>query len=302
MTFEPSYIKLHESGTLQNIADQFSAIYDNCVLCPRKCRVNRRNGELGTCKAGATVKISSAHPHFGEERPLVGRHGSGSIFLTHCSLRCLYCQNWDISHSGEGEEISDEQLAAAMLRLQQIGCHNINFVTPTHYLPNIVQALVYAVEKGLHLPIVYNCGGYERVEILQLLEGIIDIYMPDYKYSDGKIAAKYSPGVSDYPETARAALKEMFRQVGVLQTDEHNIALRGLIIRHLVLPNDLAGSDAFLKFVAEELDPATYLNIMAQYRPCYQAHKYPELSRGITSHEFNKVLLTAQKYKLFNLD
>ncbi|MCK4766546.1 MAG: radical SAM protein [Candidatus Aminicenantes bacterium] len=300
--FAPAYIELYHKGKLQEAAERLYAFYDHCELCPRKCGVNRGAGETGTCGAGAKVKISSAQPHYGEERPLVGRRGSGTIFLTYCSLLCLYCQNWDISHSGEGDEISDELLADAMLRLQQTGCHNINFVTPTHFLPNIVQALVFAVEKGLNVPIVYNSGGYERVEILRMLDGIIDIYMPDFKYSEGKTAAKFSRGVSDYPGLARTALKEMHRQVGVLQLDEDNIAQRGLIIRHLVLPNDLAGTDAFLKFVAEELHPNTYLNIMAQYRPCFRAHNYPELSRGITAAEFNKALMLAQKYKLFNLD
>lgn len=299
---KPAYIKLFESGKLQDIAEQLYTIYDHCTLCPRQCGINRRKGEKGTCRAGASVKISSVNPHFGEERPLVGSHGSGTIFLTYCSLLCLYCQNWDISHGGKGEEINDAQLAAAMLRLQKLGCHNINFVTPTHYLPNIVQALVIAVEQGLCLPIVYNTGGYERVEILKLIEGVIDIYMPDYKYSDGKIAARFSPGTKDYPEIVKAALKEMHRQVGVLQTGDHHIAQRGLIIRHLVLPNGLAGTEAFAKFVAEELDPATYINIMPQYRPCYQSHNSPDLSRGITSEEFNDALLHAHKYGLYNLD
>lgn len=300
--FEPSYLKLYENGKLQEIAEQLSLIYEHCTLCPRNCGVNRRKGEMGTCNAGTTAKISSVSPHFGEERPLVGRHGSGTIFLTYCSLLCNYCQNWDISHSGEGREVSDEQLAASMLHLQKTGCHNINFVTPTHFLPNIVEALLIAIKKGFHLPIVYNTGGYEQVEILRLLEGIIDIYMPDYKYSDGKIAAKYSRGVRDYPKIVKAALKEMHRQVGILKTDEYHIAQRGLIIRHLVLPNNLAGTETFVKFVAEELDPGTYVNIMAQYRPCHQAYNYPELSRGITAEEFNQALRLAQKYKLYNLD
>jgi putative pyruvate formate lyase activating enzyme len=299
---EACYIKLHESGKLQRMADQLHAIYDNCTLCSRMCKVNRSQGETGVCSSGNRVKISSVSPHFGEERPLVGRHGSGTIFIANCNLLCLYCQNWDISHKGEGDEISDEELAAAMLRLQKMGCHNINFVTPTHYLPNIVQALVYAVEKGLRVPLVYNTGGYDRVEIIKMLEGIIDIYMPDYKYSDGEIAAKYSRGARDYPEAAKAVIKEMHRQVGVLQTDEHNIAQRGLIIRHLVLPGDLAGTEEFAKFVAGELDPGTYVNIMAQYRPCYEANHYPELSRGILSREYQNALLIAHHHKLFNLD
>lgn len=302
--FEPGYIKLYETGKLQEIADILAAFYENCRLCPRECGVNRTKGERGTCSAGARVKVCSAHPHFGEERPLVGRGGSGTIFFSHCSLLCLYCQNWEISHEAEGQEISDEELAGMMMRLQKTGCHNINVVTPTHYLPNITRALVYAVEKGLHIPLVYNTGGYERVEILALLDGIVDIYLPDYKYSDGKIAAKFSrggSGVKDYPEKAKAALKEMHRQVGVLKTDEYGIALRGLMIRHLVLPNDLAGTGPFLKFVSEELNPATYVNIMAQYRPCFQAHRYPGLSRGIYPGEYQKALLLARKYKLFNL-
>jgi putative pyruvate formate lyase activating enzyme len=300
--FEPGYIKLHESGKLKEIAGQLVRIYDSCTLCPRQCKVNRRQGETGVCSAGALVKVSSASPHFGEERPLVGKHGSGTIFLTHCNLLCLYCQNWDISHNGEGEEISDEELAALMLRLQTQGCHNINVVTPTHYLPNIVQALVFAVEKGLRIPLVYNTGGYDSVEIIKMLEGIIDIYMPDFKYTDGEIAAKYSRGARDYPEVAKAAIKEMHRQVGVLKLDRHHIAQRGLIIRHLVLPHDLAGTEAFVKFVAEELDPGTYVNIMSQYRPCHEAHQYSELSRGISTWEFQNALVTARHYKLFNLD
>lgn len=300
--FEPAYIKLYEKGKLSEIAHRLLAIYDNCSLCPRECHVNRNNGERGTCSAGTKAKICSAHPHFGEERPLVGRRGSGTIFFSHCSLLCLYCQNWDISHSAEGYVISDEELASVMIHLQNIGCHNINFVTPTHFLPNIIHALVIAVEKGLNIPLVYNTGGYERVKILKLLEGIIDIYMPDYKYSDGKTAAKFSRGVKDYPEVAKAALKEMHRQVGVLKTDEDNIALKGLIIRHLVLPNNLAGTEAFVEFVAKELDTATYVNIMSQYRPCFKAHNYPELSRGILAGEFQTALSLARKYKLFNLD
>jgi putative pyruvate formate lyase activating enzyme len=300
--FEPAYIKAYENGKLQEAADRLTAIYEDCRLCPRECKVNRTKGERGTCSAGAKAKICSTHPHFGEERPLVGRHGSGTIFFSHCSLLCLYCQNWEISHSAEGYEVSDEELANAMLRLQKIGCHNINVVTPTHFLPNIVRALVFAAEKGLNIPLVYNTGGYDRVEILKMLEGIVDIYLPDYKYSDGKVAAKFSRGVKDYPGIGKAALKEMHRQVGLLKTDKYGVALRGLMIRHLVLPNDLAGTEAFVKFVAEELDPGTYVNIMAQYRPCFRAHDFQELSRGLFMEEYQKALSMAQKYKLFNLD
>jgi putative pyruvate formate lyase activating enzyme len=300
--FKSSYIKLQESGKLSEIANQFYTLYNSCSLCPRMCKVNRNQGETGVCSSGNRVKISSVSPHYGEERPLVGEKGSGTIFLTNCNLLCLYCQNWDISHKGEGDEISDKELASEMLRLQNIGCHNINFVTPTHYLPNIVQALVFAVEKGLNIPIVYNTGGYDRVEIIKMLDGVIDIYMPDYKYSERENAAKYSRGANDYPEIAKAAIIEMHRQVGVLKLDKYHIAQRGLIIRHLVLPGDLAGTEAFIKFVAEELDPGTYVNIMNQYRPCYEAHHFPELSRPIISREYQNALVIARQHKLSNLD
>lgn len=300
--FEPAYVKLLENGGLRDIADRLYKVYDSCKLCPRDCLAGRSSGALGVCSASATTRVCSAHPHFGEERPLVGRGGSGTIFFSHCNLLCLYCQNWDISHSGEGSEISDKELASLMLKLQKTGCHNINVVTPTHYLPNIVQALVYAAEKGLRLPLVYNTGNYDHVEILKMLDGVVDIYLPDYKYSDGAVAAKFSKGAKDYPEKARAALKEMHRQVGILQTDDNGIALRGLMIRHLVLPNGLAGSEAFLKFVAEELDRETYVNIMAQYRPCHRAHEHEELAEGLSNWDYQQAVVLAKKYKLTNLD
>jgi putative pyruvate formate lyase activating enzyme len=299
---EPSYIKLHEHGKLQETSDRLYAVYDSCVLCPRNCKVNRNDGEKGVCMGGIRAKISSVHPHFGEESSLVGRYGSGTIFFAHCNLLCVFCQNWDISHSGEGHEVSDEELAGEMLRLQKMKCHNINLVTPTHYLPNIAQALVFAVENGLNIPIVYNTGGYERVEILRMLEGIVDIYLPDYKYSDGNTAGKYSHDAGDYPDIAKAALKEMHRQVGMLKKDEHNIAMKGLMIRHLVLPDDLAGTKRFVDFVFNELDPATYVNIMSQYHPAYKAYQYPELSRTITTTEFTQAIITARDHGLFNLD
>lgn len=299
---EPAYVKLHQSGKLREIARQLYDIYENCTLCPRMCKVNRLNGETGVCSGSHWVKISSVHPHFGEERPLVGRRGSGTIFLTNCNLRCIFCQNWDISHSGDGYEISDEELAGEMLRMQKSGCHNINFVSPTHYLPNIVQAIEHAVEKGLHLPIVYNTGSYDRVEILQMLEGIVDIYLPDFKFADEAVAAKYAPGAGDYPTVAKAALKEMHRQVGILQTDENNIAVKGLMIRHLVMPEEQAGTKEFAKFVAQELDPGTYVNIMAQYHPAYKANLHPGLSRRITTAEYKEAMQAARDAGLFNLD
>lgn len=300
--FKSSYLELWESGKLADVSGRLNEHYDHCLLCARKCGANRRQGKLGVCSAGIRARVSSAHPHFGEERPLVGYRGSGTIFFSHCNLLCLYCQNWDISHEGEGYETTEERLAELMLKLQNMGCHNINFVTPTHFLPCIVAALNIAVEKGLRVPLVYNTGGYDRVEIIKMLEGVIDIYMPDYKYSAPVPADRYSAGAGDYPEVAQSVLKEMHRQVGVLKTGGSGIAQRGLIIRHLVLPDDLAGTEAFVRFVSRELDPRTYVNIMAQYHPAYRAQQFRELSRRITMEEFNRALELARQYGLTNLD
>ena len=239
------------------------------------------------------MKVSSAHPHFGEERPLVGRHGSGTIFFSHCNLRCCFCQNWEIAHRGDGSYLSDDSLGRMMWDVQGIGCHNINFVTPTHVVPNIVQGLRAAIRLGLRVPLVYNCGGYEPVEILKLLDGIVDIYLPDFKYTDAAMSEKYSSGAKDYPEVAAAAHIEMHRQVGELVVDENGIALRGLMIRHLVLPNGLAGTDRFVEFVSHRLSPLTYVNIMAQYRPEHRAYRFPELSRPISLDELRQALRLA---------
>jgi putative pyruvate formate lyase activating enzyme len=264
--------------------------------------VNRLKGEKGVCGATSRVKVASAHPHFGEERPLVGRWGSGTIFFSHCNLLCCFCQNWEIAHRGDGSYMSDEMLGRLMVQLQEMRCHNINLVTPTHVVPNIVQALRTAIRLGLRIPLVYNCGGYEPVEIIKLLDGIVDIYMPDFKYMDGAMAAKYSSGASDYPERAAAAIEEMHRQVGELVVDENGIALRGLIIRHLVLPNNIAGTDKFVRWVAEKLSKSTYVNIMAQYRPEHKAFQYPELSRRITWTEYQQALRWAREAGLTRLD
>jgi putative pyruvate formate lyase activating enzyme len=245
--------------------------------------------------------VSSAHPHFGEESPLVGKYGSGTIFFSNCGLRCVYCQNYTISIEGEGVEIADRRLADSMISLQKMGCHNINLVTPTHYVPNIVSALEKAIQRGLEIPLVYNTGGYEKLEVLQQLEGIIDIYMPDCKYMDPKHAAMYSDGAFSYPYYVKIALKEMYRQVGDLVV-EKGIARRGLIIRHLVLPNRIAGTEEFLKFVAENLSKTTYLNIMRQYRPEHRANEYPELARQLKRKEYTEALQWAKKYDLFRLD
>jgi putative pyruvate formate lyase activating enzyme len=300
-TLYPSYLRLHENGELNARAEKLLEVYENCTLCPRDCRVNRKRNEKGKCRATAVVKVSSAFPHFGEEAPLVGKRGSGTIFFSNCGLRCLYCQNYTISIEGDGVEISDEQLGEMMIRVQGMGCHNINLVTPTHYVPNIVNALRTAVPLGLKVPLVYNCGGYEKLETLKLLDGIVDIYMPDGKYMDPEKAGKYSSEAYNYPYYVKIALKEMFRQVGDLVI-ERGVARRGLIIRHLILPNRIAGTEEFLKFVAQNLSRTTYINLMRQYRPEHKAFDFPELSRRITSEEYAEALRLAQKCGLTCLD
>lgn len=283
---------------------RIEGLYDlikECRLCPRHCGVKRLEGEKGFCRTGSKPVISSWGPHFGEERPLVGRFGSGTIFFTHCNLGCLYCQNWTISHLGEGEETTVERLSNIMLMLQAEGCHNINLVTPTHQTPMIVEAIFMAKDKGLEIPIVYNCGGYESVETLRLLEGIIDIYMPDIKYMSGEFAKKYS-FAPDYPDIVRAAIREMHRQVGDLIIDRRGIAVRGLLVRHLVLPENIAGTEEVVKFVAEEISKDTYINIMDQYRPCYRAFEFPELSRRITPGEYESAIKAALRAGLKRID
>lgn len=301
--FEPAYLKLHKTGELRKRAEELWAIAESCRLCPRKCGVNRLEGMSGFCQSpGVTLVVSSFHPHFGEEKPLVGSGGSGTIFMTHCNLRCVFCQNWEISQLGRGSERDIDELAVMMLVLQEIGCHNINIVTPTHYSAPIIKALDIAAEAGLRLPIVYNTSGWERLEILELLDGIVDIYLPDYKYWDSGMSAKYSSGAENYPEVAKAAILEMHRQVGVAKPAKDGIMQRGLMIRHLVMPNDIAGSEKIMEWIAENLPKDTYVNIMAQYTPYFKAYDYPEISRRITSEEYNKVVKRAQEMGLTNLD
>lgn len=271
------------------------------MLCPRACRVNRLKGERGTCRAGDLSEVSSYSPHFGEESPLVGLHGSGTIFLTHCSLRCSFCQNFSISHLGEGQEVSSERLARMMRELQDLGCHNINFVTPTHYVPQILEALSAAVRLGLRIPLVYNSSGYDSVETLKLLDGIFDIYMPDIKFARSEPAREFCQA-PDYPEAARTALKEMHRQVGDLEIDENGIARRGLLVRHLVLPEGLAGTDEVVRFLAEEISPNTYVNIMDQYHPCGDIRSRSPLGRRLTGDEYREALDLARGAGLTRLD
>ncbi len=293
--FEPAYLKLARTGELESRARALREIYRSCRLCPRQCGANRLAGETGVCALPARAKVFSAHPHFGEEPPLTGRSGSGTVFFSRCNLLCVFCQNWEINHRGDGSWYSDEELGRLFLSVQNMGCHNLNLVTPTHLLPSIVAALMHAVRRGFRLPLVYNCGGYEALEAVRLLDGIVDIYLPDFKYMDGKIAARFSSGAADYPERAAEAIAEMHRQTGVLELDERGVARRGLLIRHLVLPENLAGTDRFVKWVAEKLSRDTWVNIMAQYRPEHKARQYPPLDRRITYGEHRQALQWARE-------
>ncbi len=293
----PVYLETYERGVLDERIEKLEGILNECTLCPRACGVNRNRGEKGYCQSDKHLMVSSVQPHFGEEDVLVGLHGSGTIFLTNCNLRCIYCQNYDISHLGYGQKVTEEELAFSMLALQERGCHNINFVTPTHYTPQIVKALKIAVEKGLRIPLVYNCSGYESKSTIELLDGIVDIYMPDIKYSDAESAKKYS-NAPDYFDRCKEAVKEMHRQVGDLKVDERGIAWRGLLIRHLVLPNGLAGSAEVFKFIATELSLESYVNIMLQYRPMYKAYEYRELNRGLKMSEYREAIEIALEWGL----
>ena len=297
--FKPAYL-LMGPNELAARAAALREVMRDCRLCPRECRVDRLAGETGACAVGAEPIISSSGPHFGEEPPLVAGHGSGTIFLTHCNLKCIFCQNYDISHLGQGATSTVENLADAMLDLQRRGCHNLNWVTPTHQVPMLVEAARLAAERGLHLPLVYNCGGYESLEILRLLDGIVDIYMPDTKYGDNETGLKLS-GVPDYWDRSREALTEMHRQVGDLVIDDDGVATRGLLVRHLVLPNDLARTGIVMEFIAS-LSRDTYTNVMAQYRPAHRAREVPELARAITTAEFHQAVQTALDAGLQRLD
>ena len=297
MSFVPSYIALAQQGDLKKRVQALEDILKDCRLCPRECRTNRLEGEVGYCRAGSDFMVSSAFPHFGEESPLVGYHGSGTIFLTHCNLRCIFCQNYDISHLGRGERITSSDMARMMIRLQELGCHNINFVTPTHYVPQMVASLPEAIEHGLHIPIVYNCSGYESLEVIQLLEGVVDIYMPDAKFMDEKHSNEYC-NAPDYPVVLRKVLKEMHRQVGDLKANSHGIAEKGLLIRHLVMPGGVASSEAVLRFIAEEISVHTYINIMDQYRPEYHACEHVPINRRTTRKEYLEAIQLAKRFQL----
>lgn len=273
-------------------ARQAVARLESCQICPRHCRVDRLKDEKGFCRIGRLSRVASYTPHFGEEAPLVGRGGSGTIFFAGCNLSCVFCQNYDISQMDQGQDVPAEVLARMMLRLRDSGCHNINFVTPTHVVPQILEALVLAGEEGLNIPLVYNSGGYDSAETLRLLDGIFDIYMPDMKYGSDELAIKYSHAPK-YTEYAKSAIREMHRQVGDLVMDEDGIAVRGLLVRHLVLPEGSAGTAEVARFLSQEISKNTYLNIMAQYRPEYNACSHPELDRSITLQEYSEAVRLA---------
>ena len=301
-TFKPAYLELLQGDELARRVDQAYRHLEDCDLCARYCRVNRRQTTQGAvCRTGERAVVHSFGPHHGEEDPLRGRRGSGTIFFSGCNLRCVFCQNWEISHKGTGHEVDPETLAGMMLALQAQGCHNINLVSPSHVVAQIIAAVDIAAQRGLRLPLVYNTGGYDSPEALTLLDGIIDIYMPDMKYGDSAIARRYSR-VRDYARVNQAAVKEMHRQVGDLVLDEHGIARRGLLLRHLVLPGNLAGTEQVLAFVAREISTNTYLNLMGQYYPCYRADEYPPLDRPVTAEEYGRALAVAEHYSLHRLD
>lgn len=291
--FEPSYIKTHREGRLKDKIETLLSMLRSCVICPRRCKVNRLEGEEGYCKSGRMARVASFNSHFGEESPLVGRYGSGTIFLSSCNLLCSFCQNYEISHLREGVEVSPDQLADMMLQLQSMGCHNINFVTPTHMIAQIMEALPLAIDRGLHIPLVYNSSGYDSVHTLKILEGVFDIYMPDFKYADGDVAMRLS-GVKNYPEVAKEAVSEMYAQVGDLFIDSRGIAKYGLMVRHLVLPENMAGSFEVVEFLSG-ISKNLYLNIMDQYRPVYEAYREPAIARRTRLEEVMEVVNHAKK-------
>ncbi|PLX83488.1 MAG: radical SAM protein [Desulfuromonas sp.] len=300
--FAPAYLTLLESGELERRAAEARRRMERCDLCARRCGVNRLLSAKGAaCRTGEYALVCSHGPHHGEEPPLVGLYGSGTIFFSWCPLRCVFCQNWDISQRGEGREVTTGELAAMMLELQGMGCHNINLVTPSHVVAQFLAALVLAAEGGLSLPVVYNTGGYDSPEALKLLDGVVDIYMPDMKFADDAVARKHL-GVENYPGVNRAAVREMHRQVGDLVLDGEGVARRGLLVRHLVLPGNLAGTDRVLAFLAREISTETYLNLMDQYRPCYRAAEYPPLDRRPAFAEFRAAVKTAGELGLHRLD
>jgi putative pyruvate formate lyase activating enzyme len=300
--FEAAYLALYHSNELQTRAATAREMMRDCVLCGNRCQVDRlASPDQALCRTGTLAMVSSVGPHHGEERPLSGSRGSGTIFFGWCNLRCVFCQNWQLSQRGEGREMRSSTLAAHMLFLQSSGCHNINFVSPSHVIPQILDALLIAVGQGLRLPLVYNSGGYDSPQGLALLDGVIDLYMPDMKFADSEVAGPYL-GVSDYAEVSRSTLREMHRQVGNLVLDHAGLAQRGLLVRHLVLPGNQAGTEKILAFLAKEISRDTYVNLMDQYRPCFHAAEYPGIDRRPTRAELREARTMARRLGLHRLD
>lgn len=301
--FEPTYMESFTSGELLRKVEEAVASLQKCRVCPWNCEINRLADERRVCKTGRYARVGSYFPHFGEESCLRGWNGSGTIFFAWCNLRCVFCQNFDLSQQGTGREIRPEELARMMLALQVKGCHNINFVTPEHVVPQILEALPMAIRAGLRLPIVYNTSAYDSLESLRLMDGIVDIYMPDFKFWHPEAAKRYVKA-KDYPEAARTAIKEMHRQVGPLRFDRHGLAKRGVLVRHLVMPGGIAGTREIMHFLATELSPDTYVNIMAQYRPAgkVNAESYPEIDRTITPREYDEAIRIAYEQGLYRFD
>ena len=299
---EPAYLALHRSGELRARAAEARRHLEACDLCANHCGVNRLAPSVGaTCRTYERARVHAAFAHHGEEKVLRGHAGSGTIFFSFCNLHCVYCQNWEISWRGDGELVSDEELAEMMLDLQRQGCHNVNLVSPSHVVAQVLAAVCLASERGLTLPIVWNSGGFDSLPALRLLDGVVDVYMPDVKYADSGVARRHSR-VAGYAEVSRAAVKEMHRQVGDLALDARGLARRGLLVRHLVLPSGLAGTEEVLRFLAEEISPATWVNLMEQYRPCYRAADVPALARRPTSAELRAALDAARRHGMTRLD
>lgn len=290
----PAYIEAFENGTLKERASLLTRSLHDCTLCPRHCHADRLSGDRGTCRTAGQAMVSNYMPHFGEEPPISGIRGSGTIFFTHCNLLCNFCQNFDISHEGRGYEAGPRELAEMMLSLQALGCHNINFVTPTHVVPQILKALIPAIECGLRIPLVYNSGGYDLVSTLEYLDGIFDIYMPDFKFWDPEVS-RDTCNAPDYPEIAMKAIKEMHRQTGPLRMGPTGVAERGMLVRHLVMPGGLAETDQVMKFLADEVSSETYVNIMPQYRPCGRSHETKGIDRPISVSEFESATRAARE-------
>jgi len=293
------YLDAFKSGKLKKVADQLFNSLNSCVICPRKCKVNRLENKIGFCKTGRLARVYSFSAHHGEEPPISGSKGSGTIFFSHCNMSCVYCQNYEFSQLGQGREYTFEELAQIMLKLQSCGCHNINLVTPTHVLPQILKSLEIAIKQGLKIPLIYNSSGYELAETIELLDGIIDIYLPDMRYADKQVAKELSSAI-DYPEYNQKAVKEMNRQVGGLEFDAAGLIKKGLIIRHLVLPNGASGTEKIMQFISEEISEDTYISLMSQYLPYYKASVYPKICRRLKEEEYNQAKEILERYNLLN--